>query len=102
MAGTSLGAPALDLVSSNDAPTRTLHRVPSSSRTRRNHGVFLIGDQVAFVFSSRRGLQGLGVMLSIGDKSLQLNGSMTPTQARSMARALNAAAEASEAAGGVQ
>lgn len=100
MAGISLGAcspasssPALP------APHATLHRVPAaSSRTRRNHGVFLLGNELATVDSSRRRGDACSVMLTVGSGTPLLVGGMTPAQARAMARALVVAAEAAEAA----
>jgi hypothetical protein len=98
MAGTTQGAPApLSIASSNPTPQRTPRRVISSTRTRRNHGVFLIGSELATVYSSRREVDGLGVTMSVGNGSLMITTSMTSTQARAMARALEAAAAAVDA-----
>jgi hypothetical protein len=69
---------------------------PAGTRTRRNHGVFLVGRELASVYSSRRGTGGLGVTMTIGNGPLQLSGSMSPAQARNLARALAAAAAAVE------
>lgn len=77
---------------------RALHLVQASTRTRRNHGVFLLGNELASVYSSRRESDGLGVTMVVGNGALQLSGSMTPTQARAMARALTCAAEAVDGA----
>ncbi len=90
------------LASFNDPPPRSSYRVPALTRTRRNHGVFLVGDQLATVYSSRREFDTLGVTLSVGAGALTITGSMTPVQARAMARALAAAADAVEALGGRQ
>lgn len=79
------------------AQPRHLIHVPASSRTRRNHGVFLFGTEVAAVYSTRRASDGHGVSMTVGHGSLMLTGSLTPTQARMMARALCAAADAAAA-----
>lgn len=101
MAGQPLGAPApLSQAVPLSAPQPAPLRVLAASRTRRNHGVFLLGSELATVYSSRRAADGRGVSMTVGSGSLVLTGSMTPTQARAMARALAAAAEASEAQGG--
>ena len=97
MAGQSLGAAASASPSSPSASSRALIRVSADSRTRRNHGVFLFGTEVAAVYSSRRASDGHGVSMTVGQGSLMLTGSLTPTQARMMARALEAAAYAVEA-----
>ena len=99
MAGQPLGAPAPQSPASVSAPQRAPHRVIASSRTRRNHGVFQLGNELATVYSSRRASDGHGVSMAVGTSSLVLTGSMTATQARAMARALIAAASAVEAQG---
>ena len=96
MAGTSLGAPAPLSIAPVCAPTRAPHRVPTASRTRRNHGVFLLGNELATVYSSRREQDCLGVTITVGNGPLVLTGSFTSTQARVMAEALVAAAAAVE------
>lgn len=97
MAGQSLRATAplspSSFLASPDAPRRVL----AASRTRRNHGVFLIGDELATVYSSRRSADSFGVSMTVGNGALVLTGSMTPAQARAMAAALNAAACAADA-----
>ncbi len=93
MAGTSLGA-AAPATSPIPSTGRTLRIVPSSSRTRRNHGVLLLGDQLAAVYSSRRERDGRDVLLELGAGAVLISGAMTTTQARLLARALVAAAEA--------
>ena len=98
MAGTSMSAHALEPVPSS----RFASRFAGSTRTRRNHGVFLVGYELATVYSSRREGDALGVTLSIGVGSMVLTGGMTPDQARAMAKALNKAAAASDATGGAQ
>lgn len=97
MAGISLGAPSPDFALPRNEAKRMLRLVPASSRTRRNHGVFLFGGELASVYSSRREADGLGVILTVGQGPLTLTGAMTPTQARGMASALQAAAAAFEA-----
>lgn len=99
MAGTSIGAPAPLSPASFSAPQCAPPGVIASTRTRRNHGVFRLGNEVASVYSSRRVPDGLGVSMTVGNGSLVFTGSMTATQARAMARALMAAACASEAQG---
>ena len=101
MAVIRMGAPA---------PASTAPRAPQgatpgqapSTRTRRNHGCCLIGGQLASVYSSRRGGDGLGVTLTIGSGAFVLSGGMTPAQARSLARALTLAASAADAQGGAR
>jgi hypothetical protein len=97
MAGTSIGAAAPHSLAPVSAPTRALHRVPAVSRTRRNHGVFLLGDELTTVYSSRRERDCLGVTITVGNGPLVLSGSFTSAQARVMAEALVAAAAASDA-----
>ena len=97
MTVTSPGATAPVLPASLSASQRAPLRVVTSTRTRRNHGVFMLGDELATVYSSRRESGGLGVTLSVGCGTVMLTGSMTPTQARAMARALCAAAIAVDA-----
>ena len=76
-----------------------VHALPST-RTRRNHGTFVLGGHLACVYSSRQASRCYGVNFEIGAGTLVVNGSMTPAQARSMARALNAAADAIDQASG--
>ncbi len=99
MAVISMGAPAPESL----AP-RASHGATSgqarTTRTRRNHGCCLIGGQLASVYSSRRGGDGLGVTLTIGSGAFVLSGGMTPAQARSLAKALTLAAGAADAKGG--
>jgi hypothetical protein len=56
----------------------------------------MVGDQLATIDSSRRAGEALPVTLTVGAGSLQLTGAMTPTQARTMAKALTSAADAVE------
>ena len=100
MAGTTPGAHAPTSLASPTAPTVALHLVQDrSTRTRRNHGAFHIGGQLACVYSTRRAGQCYGVSFELGAGTLTLAGAMTPGQARTMANALAAAADAAEAAG---
>jgi hypothetical protein len=101
MAGTPLGAlaPATQAL---DAPAiRTLTLAPGSTRTRRSHGAFPLGDLIASVYSSRRDFDGR-VTLSMGRAALRLDVSMTPDQARAMARVFEVAARAAAAKASVQ
>jgi hypothetical protein len=106
MAGISLGTqtPVSFPPSSPSTDKRALHLVPAATRTRRNHGAFTLGGQLACVYSTRRVGQCYGVGFELGAGTLQLASSMTPAQARNMARALSAAADAAEAVlqGGAQ
>ena len=81
---------------SGTAPTsrRTLRLVPNTTRTRRCHGVFIAGDKLAVVYSSRRGGADSGVLLELGHDVVEQRWNITPAQARAMARALSAAAHA--------
>ena len=97
-----LGALAPDSLASFHAPHGTAYRVPASTRTRRNHGVFVLGNELAAVYSSRRDSDGRSVILSVGGGQLVFSGGMSPTQARAMAKALTVAAAAAEAKGGAQ
>lgn len=100
MAVHPLGASAPNSPASHPTQPRRLIRVPASSRTRINHGVFLFGTEVAAVYSTRRASDGHGVSMTVGHGSVSLTGNLTPTQARMMARALEAAAAAAESTTG--
>lgn len=95
MAGTTVGNRAPSPFAVPDKQ-RQLYRVPAVTRTRRNHGVFLLGDKLATVDSSRRAGEGHSVTLTVGNGVPLLTGSMTPAQARAMSRALLAAADAAD------
>jgi hypothetical protein len=99
MAGQLTGASAPQSHLSDRASRRAPLRVVASSRTRRNHGVFLIGTELATVYSSRRTSEGRGVMVSVSNGPATLNGNMTPPQARAFAHALMVAAAAVDAQG---
>lgn len=92
MAGSTLGirTPALPAVGTADGRPH--------SRTRRNHGAFNLGGQLACVYSTRRAGLARGVSFELGAADLLLRGSLTPMQARHLAQALSAAADAAEAA----
>jgi hypothetical protein len=96
MAGQSLGATAPATSLSGASSRRTLHLVPGTTRTRLSHGAFPLGELVASVYSSRRDCDGR-VTLALGRNALRLDVSMSPTQARAMARVLAIAAKAAEA-----
>lgn len=68
-----------------------------TSRTRRNHGTFLLGGQLAGVYSARGAGKCYGVSFELGAGTLSLAARMTASQARAMAQALLAAATAAEA-----
>lgn len=74
-------------------------QTPAITRTRRNHGVFRVGEQLAAVYSSRRGGHERPVLFELGNGPLFVSGQMTAQHARAMARALQAAADAAEASG---
>lgn len=97
MAGQPLGAHAPASLSPFPlAPSAAVYRVQPVSRTRRNHGVFIVGDQLACVYSLRRADDGRGVQLVLGHEGPVFTGGMSPVQARAVARALVAAADAAE------
>lgn len=72
-----------------------LHLVPTMrTRTRCNHGTFMLGGQLAAVYSTRSAGKCYGIRFELGTHTLHVDADMTPGQARSMARALLAAAAA--------
>lgn len=73
--------------------TSTTVAAPRTTRTRRNHGVLLVGNQMGAVYSSRRERDGAKVLVEVGAGHLVVSASMTAPQAIAMARALIAAAE---------
>jgi hypothetical protein len=104
MAGQHLGAPAPAESPSTLRASAPLHLVPSASarssastRTRRHHGAFTLGAHLACVYSTRRAGACYGVSFEVGAGTLALSAGMTAGQARSMARALLAAAAAVDA-----
>lgn len=108
MAVHSLGAsaPALPLAVQTPAPTppqRTpLHLVPTvRTRTRRNHGTFMLGGQLAAVYSMRSAGKCYGIRFELGASTLRVDAHMTTGQARSLVRALLAAAAAVDQVQGI-
>lgn len=97
MAGQTLGAPAPSSPLPPSVPKRAPYLVPTSTRKRRNHGVFMLGGQLACVYSARSATRCYGVSFELGAGTLTLASSMTPGQARAMASALTAAADAAQA-----
>jgi hypothetical protein len=93
-------APASSLPSSLSSQARPrLHLVHSThTRTRRNHGAFTLGGQLACIYSARRADACYGVSLELGAGTLTLAARFTAGQARAMARALLAAAAAVDGA----
>ncbi|MCW5632443.1 MAG: hypothetical protein KIT17_03835 [Rubrivivax sp.] len=72
-----------------------LARTPDT-RARRNHGTFMLGGQLAGVYSARGAGKCYGVSFELGAGTLSLAARMTASQARAMAQALVAAAKAAE------
>lgn len=102
MAMTDSGAAAPILHNANPEPERAqrhqLHLVQATStRTRRNHGAFTLGGQLACVYSARSAGKCYGVSFELGAGTLSLAARMTASQARAMARALTSAADAADA-----
>lgn len=93
MAGTSLGAASPASPPSLQLPSAGARRVLGVTRTRRNHGVFLIGNELACIYSSRRAGDAKGVQLVLGTETPVFSGSVSQAQARAIARALIAAAD---------
>ena len=88
MAGTHLDA----RVSCPGAVRRPTLRLPAgSSRNRRLHGTFSLGDLVASVFSSRRDREGR-VALVLGRRGIRVEGAIAPSCALELAHALETAA----------
>ena len=99
MAGKPLGAASPVSLSFNATEPRQRIRLVASAlqtRTRRNHGALTLGGQLACVYSMRSAQQ-YSVRVELGTDSLTLASSMTPGQARALAKALNAAANAVDA-----
>ncbi len=95
MAGLIPGASTPVLLPSN--PPAAVRRIPADSRTRRVHGVFGLGDELAVVYSARAA-DTPRVSLELGADADRRALHMTAEQARSMARALVVAAEATDTA----
>lgn len=99
MAGSHMGAPAPDISAIPTAADSAAILVPQRTRSRVCHGVFSLGGELAVVYSSRRVFEaGKGVQLVLGHDAPQVKApSLSPTQARHLARALVCAADAAEA-----
>lgn len=89
MAGISPGA------SSPTHSQRTLHL--ASTRTKRLHSTFVLGDAPALITTSRRRGDPLGVALEIGGGASVFRAHMSTVQARAMGRALLLAADTATA-----
>jgi len=72
------------------------YRIPTTTRTRRLHAVFALGDDLASVHSTRREVEARGVIVTLCNGAQWQAVRMLPAQARSMARTLIDAAEAVE------
>lgn len=96
MAGISMGAPAPAFPASIPAADSAVNRIPEVSRRRRCHGVFSLDAQLCVVYSLRRVEPGKGVQLVLGHDGPVMTPHMSPTQARNLARALVAAADAAD------
>jgi hypothetical protein len=101
MAGLAVGASAPFNLAPGANARRTLHLPGGKTRTRLSHGAFPLGDLIASVYSSRRDSDGR-VTLSVGRAALRLDVSMTPEQARAMARMFEVAARAAAAKSSTQ
>lgn len=98
MAGISLRVPAHSSFASAARSQDEAQHDPLTTRTRRNHGVFLVGDKLLCIFSSRRAADPASVLLSVGTAPTVFAGRMSPAQARSLSSALARAADAAELA----
>lgn len=101
MAVHTLGAPspasssAVQPAALRAAARPLLQLVPqATSRKRCNHGTFMLGGQLAGVYSARSAGKCYGIRFELGTSTLSVDADMTAGQARSMARALLAAAAA--------
>lgn len=97
MAGLSLGASAPSPAVPGAATGRTVYRLPATTRTRRLQGVCMAGNALMSVYSSRRDGGAGGVCVALHNGIDERTGSLTPSLAREMAKALEAAAVATEA-----
>ena len=96
-------APACSTPSRAEASPGIPRQVPhlvrtAPTRTRCNHGTFMLGGQLAAVYSARSAGKCYGIAFELGAGTLSVDARMTAGQARSMARALLAAAAAVDAA----
>lgn len=99
MAGQITGATAptsVPPIAAADGRTLRLVRNSGDTRTRRNHGAFMLGGQLACVYSARSSAKCYSVSFELGAGTLSLTARMTAGQARAMAQALMAAADASD------
>lgn len=96
MAGISMGARAPAFPASLPSADCAVPHVPAASRKRRCHGVFSLSGELAVVYSLRRVEPGKGVQLVLGHEGPVMTPGMSPTQARNLARALVAAADAAD------
>ena len=99
MAGTPMGARAPAFPANPPAADSAAILVPQRTRSRVCHGVFSLGGELTVVYSSRRVFEaGKGVQLVLGHDGPAVKApSLSPTQARHLARALVCAADAAEA-----
>lgn len=80
-------------------PLHLVHR--ACTRTRCNHGTFMLGGQLAAVYSTRSTGKCYGIRFELGSATLSVDAHMTTGQARSLARALLAAAAAVDQVQGI-
>lgn len=97
MAGSPLGTSAPTPPAPGAAQRRTLYRVPTTTRTRRLHGVCLVGGALLSVYSSRSaGAAGRAVTVTMQTSASERTVSMGAADCRVLARSLVLAAEAAE------
>ena len=96
MAGTSLRVIARTSTDSQDQPHDLAGQASCTTRTRRNHGVFLLSGELLCIYSSRRRYDDMGVCVTIGNGPGDLQAHLTPRQARTLAHAFLSAANAAE------
>lgn len=97
MAGFSLGTAAPTPPAPGATQRRTLYRVPTTTRTRRLHGVCLVGDSLLSVFSTRTaGAAGRAVTLTVQTSASERTLNLAAADCRVLARFLVLAADAAE------
>ncbi|WP_396268516.1 hypothetical protein [Ideonella sp.] len=97
MAGSPLGTSAPTSPAPGAAQRRPLYRVPTSTRTRRLHGVCLVGDSLLSVFSTRTaGAVGRAVTLTVQTSASERTLNLAAADCRVLARSLVLAADAAE------
>jgi hypothetical protein len=97
MAGSPLGTSAPTPPAPGATQRRTLYRVPTTTRTRRLHGVCLVGGALLSVYSSRSaGAAGRAVTVTMQTSASERTVSMAPADCRVLARSLVLAADAAE------